>query len=54
MLIPIEKSHRGAVWSLDRAKCPIGELKMLNAPAAFAVTPRTLLVPQDALDAAHQ
>ena len=47
MLVSIDKAHRGAVWSLDRAKCPIGELKMLNAPAGFAVSPQTLLVPDD-------
>lgn len=52
MLVPIDKAHRGAVWSLDRAKCPIGELKMLNAPAAFAVSPQTLLIPSDSLRAA--
>jgi hypothetical protein len=50
MLVPIAESHRGAVWSLDRAKCPIGELKMLNTPAAFAVNPAALLIPEDALD----
>lgn len=50
LLVPIEASHRGAVWSLDRAKCPIGELKMLNTPAAFAVNPEALLIPEDALD----
>jgi hypothetical protein len=49
MLVPIAAEHRGQVWSLDRAKCAIGPLEMLNAPAAFAFTPDTLLVPSDAL-----
>jgi hypothetical protein len=49
LLVPVAAEHRGKVWSLDRAKCPIGPLDMLNAPAAFAFSPQSLLVPQDAL-----
>ena len=49
MLIPISAKHQGQIWSLDRAKCAIGPLEMLNAPAAFAFSPETLLVPRDAL-----
>lgn len=53
LLIPIPAEQRGQVWSLDRAKCPIGPLEMLNAPAAFAFSPQSLLVPQDALATPH-
>lgn len=50
LLIPIAEEHRGRIWSLDRAKCAVGPLEMLNAPAAFAFSPQTLLAPRDALE----
>ncbi|MCA9155956.1 MAG: DUF4838 domain-containing protein, partial [Planctomycetales bacterium] len=50
LLIPIPHEQRGRVWSLDRAKCPLGPLEMLNVPEAFAFSPETLLVPSDAID----
>lgn len=50
MLIPVPAEHRGKVWSLDRAKCPLGPLRMLNAPESFALAPNRLLVPEDALN----
>jgi len=49
MIVPIAKSQRGKVWSMDRAKCPIGPLQMLNAPSAFALHPRHLLIPKSCL-----
>jgi sialidase-1 len=49
LIVPLAVQHRGKVWSLDRAKCPIGPLVMLNVPASFAFSPASLLVPEDAL-----
>jgi hypothetical protein len=50
LLIDVPEGQRGKVWSLDRAKCPTGPLRLLNAPAAFAMSPDALLVPKDALE----
>jgi hypothetical protein len=50
LLLPIADSQRGTIWSLDRAKCPLGPLKLLNAPNSFAFSPQTLLAPEDALE----
>ncbi|MEQ8791922.1 MAG: DUF4838 domain-containing protein [Pirellulaceae bacterium] len=50
ILLDVPQAMRGAVWSLDRAKCPLGPLTMLNAPASFAFSPETLLVPEEALN----
>ncbi len=52
-ILPILAEHRGKVWSLDRAKCPIGPMRMLNAPNAFAFSPDALLVPKDSLPSAN-
>lgn len=49
LLLDIPESQRGAVWSLDRAKCALGPLHMLNTPSAFAFFPDALIVPDDAL-----
>jgi hypothetical protein len=48
IVLDIPESHRGAVWSLDRAKCPTGPLHMLNVPGTFAFYPDALLIPRDA------
>ena len=49
LLVPIAESQHGTIWSLDRAKCPLGPLTMLDTPASFAFSPETLLVPEEAL-----
>jgi hypothetical protein len=49
LLIDVPERHQGAVWSLDRAKCPLGSPDMLNVPARFALHRGALLVPADAL-----
>ncbi|MBL8830193.1 MAG: DUF4838 domain-containing protein, partial [Planctomycetaceae bacterium] len=49
MLIDIPESQRGQVWSLDKAKCPIEFLQMLNVPGSFAFSAEALLVPEDAI-----
>lgn len=49
MMIKVPREHQAKEWSLDRAKCPIGPLEMLNAPNAFALSPESLLIPQNAL-----
>jgi hypothetical protein len=49
ILLDIPESHRGAVWSLDRAKCPTGPLHLLNTPSLFAFFPDSLIVPRDAV-----
>lgn len=49
ILMDVPESHRGAIWSLDRAKCPLGPLHMLNAPGRFSLSKDALLVPEDAL-----
>jgi hypothetical protein len=49
-LLDIPPSQRGAIWSLDKAKCPNEPLRMLNVPGLFAFDPLSLLVPRDALE----
>lgn len=51
LLLEVPTEQQGSIWSLDRAKCPLGALQMLNAPQSFAFSPEELLVPQDALQA---
>ncbi len=46
-LLEIPPDQRGRIWSLDRAKCPLGPMQMLNAPQSFSLLPSALLVPQD-------
>ncbi|MCE9529827.1 MAG: DUF4838 domain-containing protein, partial [Planctomycetes bacterium] len=49
IIVDIPEAQRGAVWSLDKAKCPIIPLVMLNSPTTFAFHPEALLVPRDAV-----
>ncbi|QDU98516.1 DUF4838 domain-containing protein [Lignipirellula cremea] len=49
LLLPIPAEQQGRIWSLDRAKCPMGAVRFLNAPQAFAFDASRLLVPQSAL-----
>ena len=54
ILIDVAASQRGQVWSLDKAKCPIDHLHMLNVPGSFAFSAEALLVPDDALPNAQE
>jgi hypothetical protein len=49
ILFDVPESQRGAIWSLDRAKCPLGPLSPLNVPNYFSFHRNALLVPADAL-----
>jgi hypothetical protein len=46
---PVAPGQDGQVWSLEGARSPDTLPRLLNAPNAFAFSPDTLLVPEDAL-----
>jgi hypothetical protein len=48
ILLDVPARHRGAVWSLDRAKAPNEPIRLLNAPQSFAFSAETLLAPEAA------
>jgi hypothetical protein len=54
MLFDVPPEHRGAIWSLDKAKCPNEPLRMLNVPGLVAFERQSLLVPSDALNPSGQ
>lgn len=49
ILTDVPAEQRGRVWSLDKAKCPIEHLHMLNTPQSFAFAADCVLVPEDSL-----